>query len=102
MQAGKLKPDSIAGFDAAVPEFKVSYKRQMINWRFPSTVRDLLHKRIPQSYMDPQFISDVVKPLTIEQLMDQKVEDLSGGELQRVELCLCLGKVRVIFTILRS
>lgn len=41
-------------------------------------------------------MSDVVKPLTIEQLMDQKVEDLSGGELQRVELCLCLGKVCVL------
>ncbi|KAK9168640.1 hypothetical protein Syun_000780 [Stephania yunnanensis] len=36
---------------------------------------------------------DVMKPLQIEQLMDQEVVNLSGGELQRVALCLCLGKV---------
>ncbi|KAI3448966.1 hypothetical protein Pfo_005631 [Paulownia fortunei] len=99
MLAGKLPPDSMEGFDAKMPEFKVSYKRQMVNQKFHSTVRDLLRQRIPESYMDPQFISDVVKPLTIEQLMDQKVADLSGGELQRVELCLCLGKPADIYLI---
>ncbi|KAL7083496.1 hypothetical protein ACP275_14G166700 [Erythranthe tilingii] len=99
MLAGKLKPDSVEGSDANVPEFKVSYKTQMIHRKFPGTVRELLHRRIPESYMDPQFISDVLKPLTIEQLMDQKVADLSGGESQRVELCLCLGKAADIYLI---
>ncbi|KAL7126041.1 hypothetical protein ABFS83_14G158600 [Erythranthe nasuta] len=99
MLAGKLKPDSVEGSDATVPEFKVSYKTQMIHRKFPGTVRELLHRRIPESYMDPQFISDVLKPLTIEQLMDQKVADLSGGESQRVELCLCLGKAADIYLI---
>lgn len=47
--------------------------------------------------MHPQFISDVIKPLMIEQLMDLKVVNLSGGELQRVALCLCLGKVTFLF-----
>lgn len=45
--------------------------------------------------MHPQFNSDVMKPLQIEQLMDQEVVNLSGGELQRVALCLCLGKVSI-------
>jgi ABC-type molybdate transport system ATPase subunit len=35
-----------------------------------------------------------MKPLKIEELMDRKVENFSGGELQRVALCLCLGKVK--------
>jgi len=57
-----------------------------------------LHEKIRDAYMHPQFVSDVVKPLQIEQLMDQQVQHLSGGELQRVALCLCLGKVKkVIF-----
>jgi ATP-binding cassette subfamily E protein 1 len=43
--------------------------------------------------MHPQFNTDVMKPLQIEALMDQEVINLSGGELQRVALCLCLGKV---------
>ena len=90
-----LKPDSIEGSDVEIPEFNVSYKPQKISPKFQSTVRRLLREKIPDSYMHPQFISDVMKPLLIEQLMDQKVVNLSGGELQRVALCLCLGKVNI-------
>ena len=43
------------------------------------------------SYLHPQFISDVLKPLNIEELMDNDVINLSGGELQRVALTLCMG-----------
>jgi translation initiation factor RLI1 len=45
-------------------------------------VRQLLHKKIRDSYLHPQFVSDVMKPLTIDPLMDQEVQNLSGGELQ--------------------
>lgn len=76
-----------------IPEFHVSYKPQKISPKFQSTVRHLLHQKIRDSYTHPQFMSDVMKPLQIEQLMDQEVVNLSGGELQRVALALCLGKV---------
>jgi len=89
-----VKPDSIEGSDVEIPEFNVSYKPQKISPKFQSTVRHLLHQKIRDSYMHPQFVSDVMKPLQIEQLMDQEVVNLSGGELQRVALTLCLGKVR--------
>ena len=88
-----MKPDTIGGSDVEMPEFNISYKPQTITPKFKSTVRHLLHERIHQSYTDPQFISDVMKPLLIEQLMDKEVLNLSGGELQIVSLCLCLGKV---------
>lgn len=81
------------GSDMDIPEFNVSYKPQKISPKFTSTVRHLLHQKIRDSYTHPQFVSDVMKPLLIEQLMDQEVMNLSGGELQRVALCLCLGKV---------
>ncbi|KAA8519104.1 hypothetical protein F0562_013360 [Nyssa sinensis] len=93
MLAGLLKPDTIEGSDVEIPEFNVSYKPQKISPKFQSTVRHLLHQKIRDSYMHPQFVSDVMKPLQIEQLMDQEVVNLSGGELQRVALCLCLGKI---------
>jgi len=48
---------------------------------------------MPGSCSQAQFRSDVMKPLKIEELMDRQVANLSGGELQRVALCLCLGKV---------
>jgi ATP-binding cassette subfamily E protein 1 len=99
MLAGLLKPDSVEGSDQDIPEFNVSYKPQKISPKFQSTVRMLLHQKIRDSYMHPQFVSDVMKPLLIEQLMDQEVVNLSGGELQRVALTLCLGKPADIYLI---
>ena len=64
-----------------------------------STVRNLLHKKIRDSYLHPQFISDVIKPMNIEALMDQEVINLSGGELQRVALTLCMGQAADIYLI---
>lgn len=95
-QAGLLKPDVVEGTDVEIPEFNVSYKPQKISPKFQSSVRQLLHLRIRDSCTHPQFVSDVMKPLQIEQLMDQQVVNLSGGELQRVALCMCLGKVLLL------
>ncbi|KAJ4770185.1 ABC transporter E family member 2 [Rhynchospora pubera] len=99
MLAGLLKPDSMEGTDVEIPEFNVSYKPQKISPKFQFTVRHLLHQKIRDSYLHPQFTSDVMKPLQIEQLMDQEVVNLSGGELQRVALTLCLGKPADIYLI---
>lgn len=46
-----------------------------------------------------QFITDVMKPMKIEEIMDQEVQNLSGGELQRVALVLCLGKPADVYLI---
>ncbi|BFG23950.1 ABC transporter E family member 2 [Prunus yedoensis var. nudiflora] len=99
MLAGLLKPDTVEDSDVEIPEFNVSYKPQKISPKFASTVRHLLHSKIRDSYTHPQFMSDVMKPLLIEQLMDQEVVNLSGGELQRVALCLCLGRPADIYLI---
>lgn len=46
-----------------------------------------------------QFIADVMKPLKIEDIIDQEVQNLSGGELQRVAMTLCLGKPADVYLI---
>jgi ATP-binding cassette subfamily E protein 1 len=46
-----------------------------------------------------QFISDVVKPLNVNNLFDLEVQKLSGGELQRVALVLALGKKANVYLI---
>lgn len=96
MLAGLLKPDED---DVDLPEFNVSYKPQKISPKFPHSVRHLLHSKIRDSYMHPQFNTDVMKPLRIEELLDQEVMNLSGGELQRVAIALCLGKPADIYLI---
>ncbi|GAU21978.1 hypothetical protein TSUD_111180, partial [Trifolium subterraneum] len=99
-EAGSLKPDTIeGGSDVEMPEFNVSYKPQKISPKSQLSVKQLLDRKIPDAYTHPQFISDVMKPLLIEQLMDQEVQNLSGGELQRVALCICLGKDADIYLI---
>jgi ATP-binding cassette, sub-family E, member 1 len=62
-------------------------------------VRLLLHERIRDSYVHPQFVTDVMKPLSVEALLDQEVQNLSGGELQRVAIAICLGKPADVYLI---
>eukprot|EP01101_Sappina_pedata_P003256 TRINITY_DN1348_c0_g2_i1.p1 TRINITY_DN1348_c0_g2~~TRINITY_DN1348_c0_g2_i1.p1 ORF type:complete len:625 (-),score=320.45 TRINITY_DN1348_c0_g2_i1:97-1941(-) len=95
MLAGILKPDG----GEQVPELNVSYKPQKISPKFPGTVRQLLHSKIRDAFSHPQFQTDVTKPLNIEGIIDQEVNNLSGGELQRVAICLCLGKPADIYLI---
>lgn len=71
----------------------VSLKPQTISPKFPGTVRMLLLKQIKQAFMHPQFQTDVLKPMSLEAIMDQDVKTLSGGELQRVAIVLALGMI---------
>uniref|UniRef100_A0A3P9MMT6 ATP-binding cassette sub-family E member 1 n=1 Tax=Oryzias latipes TaxID=8090 RepID=A0A3P9MMT6_ORYLA len=95
MLAGGLKPDS----GGEVPILNVSYKPQTISPKFKGSVRALLHEKIRDAYTHPQFITDVMKPMQIESIIDQDVQNLSGGELQRVALTLCLGKPADVYLV---
>ncbi|KAI5455411.1 Fe-S cluster-binding ribosome biosynthesis protein [Naganishia albida] len=97
MLAGKHKPDNEK--DADQLGFKVSLKPQTISPKFPGTVRMLLLKRIKGAFMDPTFNTEVIKPMQLEVLMDQEVQTLSGGELQRVAIVLSLGLPADIYLI---
>lgn len=109
MLAGLLKSDEQdklekEGMDyeaslAGVPDLSVSYKPQKISPKFEGTVRQLLHKRIRDAYVHPQFISDVMKPLMIENIIDNGVQTLSGGELQRLAIALALGQPAEVYLI---
>ena len=55
----------------------------------------LLLKQIKAAFMHPQFQTDVVKPMNLDNIIDQDVKTLSGGELQRVAIVLALGKPNV-------
>jgi ATP-binding cassette, sub-family E, member 1 len=55
------------------------------------TVLELLHHRIKSNYFNSTFQTDVIKQLEIEPLQTRRINELSGGELQRVLIVLCLG-----------
>ena len=87
MLAGAEKPDG----SKKVPEMNISMKPQKITPKFQGTVRQLFFKRIRASFLSPQFQTDVYKPLKMDDFIDQEVQNLSGGELQRVAIVLALG-----------
>ncbi|KAJ1569918.1 Fe-S cluster-binding ribosome biosynthesis protein [Nowakowskiella sp. JEL0078] len=95
MLAGKLTADG----EEQIPELNVSYKPQKISPTFEGTVRMLLIKRIKAQFLNSQFQTDVMKPLNIDNIIDQPVTQLSGGELQRVAIVLCLGTPADIYLI---
>lgn len=102
--------DMLAGhFDKATTEGKeedgedayslaglgVSYKRQVYAPRlrkFKGTVQDIIEKEIQNVCANALFSQLVLKPLKVGDLYAKRVQTLSGGELQRLAIVLCLGQ----------
>ncbi|KAK5946527.1 Fe-S cluster-binding ribosome biosynthesis protein [Knufia obscura] len=95
MLAGVEKPDG----NQKVPQMNISMKPQKITPKFTGTVRQLFFKRIKAAFLNPQFQTDVYKPLKLDDFIDQEVQNLSGGELQRVAIVLALGLPADIYLI---
>jgi hypothetical protein len=57
-----------------VPTLSVSYKPQKISPKFQGTVRQLLHTKIRDAYVHPQFVTDVMRPLNVEDIIDNEVQ----------------------------
>ena len=96
MLAGILKPDE--GEEELIT-MNISYKPQKISPKSKGTVRMLFFEKIKEMWCHAHFQSEVVKPLDIEGFLDQPLINLSGGELQRVALVLCLGKPADVYLI---
>ncbi|KFY47456.1 hypothetical protein V496_10656 [Pseudogymnoascus sp. VKM F-4515 (FW-2607)] len=95
MLAGATKPDG----NRKVPDMKISMKPQKITPKFDGSVRQLFFKKIKTAFLSPQFQTDVVRPLKLDDFIDQEVKNLSGGELQRVAIVLALGMPADIYLI---
>jgi len=81
----------------------VSYKIQAgmnPKWRkFQGTVQDLLEREINRSLSDRLFRLLVIKALNVEEIMDLPVKSLSGGEMQRLSITICLGTPALVYLI---
>ena len=93
--AGELEADS-GKLDT---KLKISYKPQYITADFEGTVKELLYSEAFDVMETGFFQSEVLEPLNIKHLMEKKVKTLSGGELQRVAITLCLAKEADIYLI---
>ncbi len=90
--AGIEEPDE-GKIESAV---KISYKPQYIKTDSTDTVEFLLRKTT--SRFDSNFYKhEIIEPLSLESLLQSSVDRLSGGELQRVAIALCLSKEADIY-----
>jgi ATP-binding cassette subfamily E protein 1 len=84
MLAGALETD-----EGEAPDVSISYKPQYLEAQ-DETVREAVSKHADPS--SKRFENRIAKPLDLEELYDQDLEELSGGELQRVGVAICLSK----------
>lgn len=89
--AGILKPEE----GKVEGEVKVSYKPQYIKPEADVTVMEALSAaaEVPPSF----FQAEISRPLDLEPLSDRLLEELSGGELQRVAIATCLARDAEIY-----
>jgi len=91
LEAKKAKQETLQGLRQ---DIGVSFKRQNFApflRREPGTVKELLWRRIPKALGDQFFRLKVLNPMQMDPLLKYSVRTLSGGQLQRLAIVLCLG-----------
>lgn len=88
MLAGELERDA-GSIDSPA---NISYKPQYIKPTFEGTLRDLFIEEIGGDYESGFFKSEIAHPMNLRSLMDRELKTLSGGELQRAAISLCLAR----------
>ncbi len=77
-------------FDGSISkQVKVSYKPQFIFSKYNGSVLSILSEINPYS---TEVMNTIIKPLGVDRLFEKKVSSLSGGELQRVAIAMCMGR----------
>lgn len=80
-------------------DIKVSYKPQYISPEFDGTVRDFLEWKAEILFTSAFLKQEIFNPFRLKHLLDKKVENLSGGELQRVSIAHSLVQEADIYLI---
>ena len=72
-------------------EIKVSYKPQYVKSDYDGTVEELLYSVLKDRMSVSFFKAEVLHPLKIKHIYNKDVQSLSGGEMQRLAIAICLG-----------
>ncbi len=76
---------------------EVSYKPQYISVDYRGTVADLLRSIAKADFDGGRYKTNILQPLSLERLLDRNVNELSGGELQKVAIASCLSRKTGIY-----
>lgn len=78
-------------------ELKVSYKPQYIAAEYEGTVQELLMSVAKENFSSGWYRTEIMLPLRVNLLLDRNVNELSGGELQKVAIAACLSREAELF-----
>ncbi|HYM40263.1 MAG TPA: ribosome biogenesis/translation initiation ATPase RLI [Thermoplasmata archaeon] len=95
MLAGEETPTT----GAVQGKWQVSYKPQYLESAYEGTVRELFLNAIGKKTESGYFETEILEPLKVRGMLERDVSTLSGGELQRVAIALCLGRDADIYLI---
>jgi len=90
--AGVTKPDK----GKINKNVSIAYKPQYLVSDFDGTVQELLITTSP-TYGTNMFKTEILKPFSLEALLDKEVDELSGGELQRLSVAVTLSRESEIY-----
>lgn len=77
----------------------LSYKPQYLEFEEEKLVQDLLLQSNPTILTSAFFKTELLIPLNITNLLSHRIDTLSGGELQRVGIAICLAKEADLYVI---
>ncbi len=92
MLAGVVKPDQ----GRIKKKVKISYKPQYLVSDYSGTVKEFLYTTVP-SFGSNIFRTEIMKPFLLEELLEKKMDELSGGELQRLSLAISLSQEAEVY-----
>lgn len=84
---------------APAEEVAVSYKPQYITVDYGGSVSALLREIAGEEFETSHYRSEILQPLKLERLFDQRIQELSGGELQMVAVAACLSRKADLYLI---
>jgi ATP-binding cassette subfamily E protein 1 len=93
--AGIEKPDT--GVSPSMKELKFAYKPQYLTAQESITVEQYVKSSNPAITTSSYFKSEVIKPFSLEQIFDQELTEISGGELQKTIIAGTLGQEADLF-----
>nr|WP_319540372.1 ribosome biogenesis/translation initiation ATPase RLI [uncultured Methanospirillum sp.] len=85
--AGAVKPDTGEMIDTV----RISYKPQYVKADSTDTVEFTL-RQITKAFDSGRYQHDIIEPLSLEPILQSPLSTLSGGELQRVSIAVCLSR----------
>jgi len=89
--AGEIK----SGVDLK-DKVRISYKPQYIKPETSMTVAQILES-VSKEFGEDTFRMQIIRPFELDSILNRRIDELSGGELQRAAIAICLAREADIY-----